>query len=132
MDDPPAESLSAFSHDQPIRVDHPSFDPRAAARLHEITPEVVPMTWTAAFWSAPISPYESLTIVYPSRGFHNQTLRQIVRVRGGGEFLRVRLSNLYGKQPFTIARTRMAALEAGSLRSSRAPTLRSPSAGRRT
>ncbi|GIJ29155.1 hypothetical protein Vqi01_43170 [Micromonospora qiuiae] len=35
-------------------------------------------------------------------------------MRGGGERLRVRLSNLYGKQPLTIARTRVAALEVGS------------------
>jgi lysophospholipase L1-like esterase len=72
------------------------------------------MTWSAAFRSAPVSPYESLTLVYPSRGFHDETLRQVVRVRGRGERLRVRLSNLYGKQPLTIARTRVAALEAGS------------------
>ncbi|MER7894450.1 hypothetical protein ABTX15_32095 [Micromonospora sp. NPDC094482] len=35
-------------------------------------------------------------------------------MRGDRERLRVRLSNLYGEQPLTIARTRVAALEAGS------------------
>jgi lysophospholipase L1-like esterase len=68
------------------------------------------MTWTAAFRSAPVSPYESMTLIHPSRSFHDETLRQIVRVRGGGQRLRLRLSNLYGKQPLTITRTRVAAL----------------------
>ncbi|WP_371782792.1 SGNH/GDSL hydrolase family protein [Streptosporangium subroseum] len=72
------------------------------------------MRWTAAFRSAPVSPYESMTLIHPSRGFGNETLRQVVRVRGGGDRLRVRFSNLYGKQPLTIASTRVAALESGS------------------
>ncbi|MFD2765931.1 SDR family NAD(P)-dependent oxidoreductase [Micromonospora eburnea] len=41
IDHPPAEPLSAFMQDQPISLDQPSFDPRAAARLHELTLEVV-------------------------------------------------------------------------------------------
>ncbi|MFE3906898.1 GDSL-type esterase/lipase family protein [Streptomyces sp. NPDC059153] len=71
-------------------------------------------TWTAAFRSAPVSPYEPTPLVYPSRGFDDQTLRQVVRVRGGGDRLRVRLSNLYGKEPLTIARTRCALHTTGS------------------
>ncbi|MEV1174998.1 GDSL-type esterase/lipase family protein [Nonomuraea sp. NPDC049784] len=70
-------------------------------------------TWIAAFRSAPVSPYEP-TLVYPSRSFDDQTLRQIVRVRGGGDHLRVRFSNLYGKEPLTIARTRVALHATGS------------------
>ncbi|MFG1956528.1 GDSL-type esterase/lipase family protein [Nonomuraea sp. NPDC049028] len=66
-------------------------------------------TWTAAFRSAPVSAYESMTLIHPSRAFHDQTLRQIVRVRGAGDRLRIRLSNQYGKQPLTIARTSVAA-----------------------
>ncbi|MFE3450841.1 SGNH/GDSL hydrolase family protein [Nonomuraea sp. NPDC059194] len=65
-------------------------------------------TWTAAFRSAPVSAYESMTLIYPSRAFHDQTLRQIVRVHGVGDQLRVRLSNQYGKQSLTIARTSVA------------------------
>jgi len=72
------------------------------------------MTWTAAFRSAPVSPYESLTLIHPSRGFHDETLRQVVRLRGGGQRLRLRFSNLYGKQPLIITRTRIAALETTS------------------
>ncbi|ACZ86564.1 hypothetical protein [Streptosporangium roseum] len=65
--------------------------------------------WTAAFRSAPVSAYESMTLIYPSRAFRDQTLRQIVRLRGSGDRLRVRLSNRYGKQPLTVARTHVAA-----------------------
>ncbi|GIJ29156.1 hypothetical protein Vqi01_43180 [Micromonospora qiuiae] len=41
IDHPPAEPLSAFMQDQPISLDQPSFDPRPAARLHELTLEVL-------------------------------------------------------------------------------------------
>ncbi|MEV5575247.1 GDSL-type esterase/lipase family protein [Spirillospora sp. NPDC052269] len=73
----------------------------------------MPQTWIAAFRSAPVSPDEP-PLVHPSRGFEDQTFRQIVRVRDGGDRLRVRLSNLYGKEPLTIARTRVALHAAGS------------------
>ncbi|MEU6927449.1 hypothetical protein [Streptomyces sp. NPDC046631] len=62
----------------------------------------------------PVSPYEPTPLVYPSSGFDDQTLRQVVRVRGGGDRLRIRLSNLYGKEPLTIARTRCALHTTGS------------------
>jgi hypothetical protein len=52
-----------------------------------------------------------------------------VRVHGAGDRLRVRLSNQYGKQPLTIARTYVAAHDT---RSSITPaTPRSPSRARR-
>ncbi|MER5324696.1 hypothetical protein [Streptosporangium roseum] len=50
-------------------------------------------TWTAAFRSAPVSAYEPMTLIHPSRAFRDQTLRQIVRLRGSGDRLRVRLGN---------------------------------------
>ncbi|MBE1531318.1 GDSL-type esterase/lipase family protein [Actinomadura algeriensis] len=65
--------------------------------------------WTAAFRSAPVSPHEPMTLIHPPRGFHDQTLRQVVRLGGAGTRLRVRLGNLYGKDPLTIARIRVAA-----------------------
>lgn len=65
--------------------------------------------WMAAFRSAPVSPHEPMTLIHPPRGFHDQTLRQVVRLSGGGTRLRVRLGNLYGKDPLTIARIRVAA-----------------------
>ncbi|MFC5831590.1 SDR family NAD(P)-dependent oxidoreductase [Nonomuraea insulae] len=41
IDDPPAEPLSAFMRDRRIGLDLPSFDGRAAERLHERTLELI-------------------------------------------------------------------------------------------
>ncbi|MCI0385809.1 SDR family NAD(P)-dependent oxidoreductase [Streptomyces sp. CNQ085] len=41
IDTPPAEPLSAFVQDEPMSLDHPSFDSSAAARLHELTLQLV-------------------------------------------------------------------------------------------
>ncbi|GAA1534674.1 hypothetical protein GCM10009678_16280 [Actinomadura kijaniata] len=61
-------------------------------------------TWTAAYRSAMVSPFESMTLVHGPRGFADQTVRQVVRVRGEGERLRVRFSNLYGARPLVVGR----------------------------
>ncbi|WP_329427772.1 SDR family NAD(P)-dependent oxidoreductase [Streptosporangium sp. NBC_01495] len=41
IDAPPAEPLSAFMQDRPISLNHPTFEQKAAARLHELTLKVV-------------------------------------------------------------------------------------------
>ncbi|PWR08321.1 GDSL family lipase [Micromonospora acroterricola] len=60
------------------------------------------MIWTAGFRTAVISPYEQLQFSEP-RGFVDQTIRQVLHMAGGGEALRVRLTNRYGRTPLTIA-----------------------------
>ncbi|WP_240760315.1 GDSL-type esterase/lipase family protein, partial [Phytoactinopolyspora endophytica] len=60
------------------------------------------MFWTAGFRTAVISPYEQIQLSEP-RGFADQTVRQVLHMAGGGERLRVRLTNLYGRTPLTIA-----------------------------
>ena len=59
------------------------------------------MIWTAAFRTGVISPYEQLKLSEP-RGFGDQTVRQVLRLAGGGERLRVRLTNRFGLTPLTI------------------------------
>jgi hypothetical protein len=49
-----------------------------------------------------ISPYEQVKLSEP-RGFADQTVRQVLHMAGGGERLRVRLTNRYGRTPLTIA-----------------------------
>ncbi|MGK5556603.1 SGNH/GDSL hydrolase family protein, partial [Actinomadura kijaniata] len=61
-------------------------------------------TWMAAYRSAMMSPFEPMTMAHGPRGFADQTVRQVVRVRGEGERLRVRFSNLYGERPLVIGR----------------------------
>ncbi|KNB54129.1 GDSL-type esterase/lipase family protein [Streptomyces caatingaensis] len=63
--------------------------------------------WVAGFRSAVISPYEEILFVEP-RGFRDQTVRQVLRMAGGGEGIRVRLSNRYGRLPLTVAEARVA------------------------
>jgi hypothetical protein len=84
--------------------------------------------WSATWASAMQSPVPGNDTTDPkgpnwSDGFSNQTVRQVIRVSGGGSQVRVRLSNLYGTKPLkvtgaTIARTRDGAIvEPGTLRS---------------
>ncbi|WKU48369.1 GDSL-type esterase/lipase family protein [Streptomyces sp. VNUA116] len=63
--------------------------------------------WVAGFRSAVISPYETIRLTEP-RGFNDQTVRQVLHMAGGGERLRVRLSNRYGRSPLTVADARVA------------------------
>ncbi|MFJ8083590.1 GDSL-type esterase/lipase family protein [Streptomyces sp. NPDC096205] len=63
--------------------------------------------WVAGFRSALVSPYEDYQL-FPSRAFAEQTVRQIVRLAGGGEAVRVRLSNRFGRQPLTVGAARWA------------------------
>ncbi|MFG2982254.1 GDSL-type esterase/lipase family protein [Streptomyces sp. NPDC048258] len=60
-----------------------------------------------------ISPYETLQLA-ESRGFDDQTIRQILHLDGGGSALRIRLSNRYGKKPLTVAAARIAVRTEGS------------------
>ncbi|GAA0381751.1 SGNH/GDSL hydrolase family protein [Microbispora corallina] len=69
-------------------------------------------SWTAAFRSAVLSPHETI-VLKPSRGFRDQTLRQILHLDGGGEALRVLLTNRYGDRPLVVAAARVAVRKAG-------------------
>ncbi|MGH9071475.1 MAG: SGNH/GDSL hydrolase family protein [Acidimicrobiales bacterium] len=52
-------------------------------------------------WSASQIPANA-TDALSERGFHNQTLREVVHVSLGGTRLRIRLSNQYGKSPLIV------------------------------
>jgi lysophospholipase L1-like esterase len=60
------------------------------------------MIWTAGFRSAVISPHEQIQLTEP-RGFADQTVFQVLHMAGGGNRLRVRLTNRYGRTPLTVA-----------------------------
>lgn len=70
-------------------------------------------TWIAAHRTAVISPFESFAL-WESRGFADQTVRQSLRLAGGGEAVRVRLSNRYGKDPLEIGGAHLALRTRGS------------------
>ncbi|MEV0259281.1 GDSL-type esterase/lipase family protein [Streptomyces sp. NPDC050732] len=70
-------------------------------------------SWTAAFRSAVVSPHETIDL-FELRGFAGHTLRQIIRLDGGGSALRIRLTNRYGKEPLHIGGAHLARRTEGS------------------
>ncbi|WP_086746421.1 GDSL-type esterase/lipase family protein [Streptomyces scabiei] len=70
-------------------------------------------TWIAAHRSAVIDPQEAFKL-FEVRSFTDQTVRQTLRPAGGGEALRVRLSNLYGRTPLDIGGAHLARRTEGS------------------
>lgn len=62
--------------------------------------------WVGAWASAQLAPDAKNSLA--REDYANATLRQVVRVSIGGDTLRVKLSNLFGTQPLTIAAARIA------------------------
>ncbi|WP_280409256.1 GDSL-type esterase/lipase family protein [Nocardia brasiliensis] len=69
--------------------------------------------WVAGFRSAVISPYEQVKLA-ESRVFADETVRQVLHLAGGGDQLRIRLTNLFGRDALTIGAARVALRKAGS------------------
>ncbi|MEV0059111.1 GDSL-type esterase/lipase family protein [Nocardia sp. NPDC050718] len=70
-------------------------------------------TWVAGFRSGVISPDEQIKLA-ESRSFSDETVRQVLHMAGGGDAVRVRLSNRYGSTPLMIGGARLAARKEGS------------------
>ena len=62
--------------------------------------------WVGAWASAQLAPDAKNSLA--PEDYPNATLRQVVRVSIGGDTLRIKLSNLFGTQPLTIAAARIA------------------------
>jgi lysophospholipase L1-like esterase len=81
------------------------------------------LRWSASWASAMQRPSDVTGRNWSVGGFTNQTIRQVVRLSGGGSSVRIRLSNVYGDRPLiitgaTIAKTRAGAtVEPGTMRS---------------
>lgn len=60
-------------------------------------------TWSAG-WAAPVQrPSAGFEENWSEAGFDRQTVRQVVRVTGGGSAARIKLSNRYGERPLRIS-----------------------------
>lgn len=57
------------------------------------------VAWVRTWGAFPQAPNNSVSCIEP---FENATLRQIVRITGGGHRIRIRISNEYGTAPLTI------------------------------
>jgi lysophospholipase L1-like esterase len=72
--------------------------------------------WVETWGAAPLPPSPAQGPFAATPAFHNQTIRQTVRVSAGGERIRIRFTNEYGTRPLVIGRARVAlADEKGSL-----------------
>ncbi|MFE9578678.1 GDSL-type esterase/lipase family protein [Nocardia sp. NPDC006044] len=69
--------------------------------------------WVAGFRSAVISPYEQVKLT-ESQAFADQTVRQALRLAGGGEQVRIHLTNRYGRTPLVVGAARVALRKSGS------------------
>lgn len=59
--------------------------------------------FTTVWAASPQLPSEGFTPNWSREGFWRQSLRQVVRLSGGGDRLRIRLSNAYGTSPVRVA-----------------------------
>ncbi|WP_063054898.1 GDSL-type esterase/lipase family protein [Nocardia salmonicida] len=69
--------------------------------------------WVAGFRTGVIAPNEQIKLA-ESREFADETVRHVVHMTGGGEAVRVRLTNRYGVAPLRIGAARIAARKTGS------------------
>ncbi|WP_327093900.1 GDSL-type esterase/lipase family protein [Nocardia vinacea] len=69
--------------------------------------------WVAGFRSTLVDPTERIRLAEP-RSFADETVRQVLHLVGGGEQLRVRLTNRYGSTPVTIGAARIAVRKSGA------------------
>ncbi|MFC9660217.1 GDSL-type esterase/lipase family protein [Nocardia sp. NPDC127606] len=69
--------------------------------------------WVAGFRTGVIDPKEQIKLA-ESREFADETVRHVVRMAGGGDAVRVRLTNRYGLAPLRIGAARIAARKTGS------------------
>lgn len=63
------------------------------------------VAWVRTWGASPQAPNNSVSCIEP---FENATLRQIVRITGGGHRIRIRISNEYGTAPLTMGAARVA------------------------
>ncbi|MGV9668525.1 GDSL-type esterase/lipase family protein [Nocardia niigatensis] len=68
--------------------------------------------WVAGFRAPLVNPAEEIKLAEP-RAFAGETVRQVVRVAGGGSRLRVRLTNRYGTDALVIGAARIAVRKTG-------------------
>ncbi len=74
-------------------------------------------TWARSWAASPQAPTPSGGRFPGSPTFHDQTVRQVVRLSGGGSKVRVRLTNEYGSAPVTVGAAHLAlAGEGGAIR----------------
>lgn len=78
-----------------------------AASSQTAGPDTV-RSWTTAWTASPQRASASFQKNWSEEGFHDQTIRQVVRVTAPGDQVRIQLSNRYGTSPLRISGARVA------------------------
>lgn len=68
--------------------------------------------WVVSWAAAPVTPSPAMGPFPATPAFHNQTIRQFMRLSAAGRALRLRLTNVYGEAPLAIGAARIAILDA--------------------
>jgi lysophospholipase L1-like esterase len=71
------------------------------------------LRWATSWGASPQAPTAASGPFPGSPTFHDQTLRQVVRISGGGRQVRIRLTNEYGTAPLAIGAAHLAIAGAG-------------------
>ncbi|WP_276313949.1 SGNH/GDSL hydrolase family protein [Nocardia huaxiensis] len=66
------------------------------------------LDWSAVWATAQQRPDTGMHGNWSAQGFADQTVRQTIRVSAGGPALRIRLSNLYGREPLALSHATVA------------------------
>ena len=83
----------------------------AVAALAALAPSgAAQAKWVVSWAAAPVTPSAAFGPFPATPTFHNQTLRQLLRLSAAGRALRVRLTNAYGEAPLVIGAARIAIL----------------------
>lgn len=68
--------------------------------------------WVVSWAASPVNPSAAFGPFPATPAFHNQTLRQFLRLSAAGRALRIRFTNAYGEAPLAIGAARVAILNA--------------------
>jgi lysophospholipase L1-like esterase len=79
-----------------------------AVQVHAAEPN-----WARSWGASPQAPMAALGPFAASPTFHDVTLRQVVRLSGGGRQVRIRFTNEFGTQPLAIGAAHVAIAAAG-------------------
>ena len=71
------------------------------------------LNWARSWGASPLAPSPAMGPLPGTPTFHDQTIRQVVRLSGGGARVRVRFTNEFGTAPLTIGAAHLALAAAG-------------------
>ena len=84
------------------------FGVAAAGLAMALAAHAADLGWARTWGASPQAPMQALGPFPATPGFHDQTLRQVVRISGGGKKVRIRFTNEFGTAPLDIGSAHVA------------------------